>query len=136
MIFEYLIIKNNETEANTMKQCILISGLTIALDVELVSQLQKIATVLTNLENKKVEAIIAHTQVDLVLLEIEEHNLSEVESIKNVKTLYPDIEIVLVDGEGDRNMMAKAFKYGARDAFRKPYKIGLLLSRIKALLKR
>lgn len=135
IILECIINRKNETGSATMKQCILISGPTIALDVELVSQLQKTATVLTNLENGKIESIIAHSRVDLILLEVEKENRSEIEIIKNIKLLYPDIKIIPIGTETDRDLIAKAFEYGARDAFRKPYKIALIVDRVKALLR-
>lgn len=118
-----------------MNKCILISGPTIALDIGLTGQLQKIATVLTNIDNNKVESIVAHTKIDLILLEIEEEMRSEIKVIKNIKLLYPEIEIVIIHDERHRDVMARAFEYGARDAFRKPYKITLIVGRVKALLR-
>ena len=118
-----------------MKHCILISGSTIALDTKLVTELQKIAAVVTNLDNSNVESFIENTQVDLILLEIFNKKRSEIEMIKTIKNRYPRVEIILINGEGNQDLIAKAFKYGARDAFRKPYKIALIVERVNAILR-
>jgi len=118
-----------------MKNCILISGSTTAIDTKLVSELQKTATVLTNLDNSNIESIIESTRVDIILLEISKENCSEIEIIKNIKSQYPDIEIILINGGRDRALMAKAFKNGVKDAFRMPYKIALIVERVNALLR-
>ena len=118
-----------------MKHCILISGSTIALDTKLVTELQKIAAVVTNLDNSNVESFIENTQVDLILLEIFNKKRSEIEMIKTIKNRYPRVEIILINGEGNQDLMAEAFKYGARDAFRKPYKTALIVERVDALLR-
>ena len=118
-----------------MKHCILISGSTIALDTKLVTELQKVAAVVTNLDNSNVESFIENTQVDLILLEIFNKKRSEIEMIKTIKNRYPRVEIILINGEGNQDLIAKAFKYGARDAFRKPYKIALIVERVNAVLR-
>ncbi len=118
------------------KHCVLVSGPTVAIDEELVDELQKSAKVLKNTDNNQVEAIISERKVDLILLEISKDHSSEVEIIKNVKSRYPNIEIILIDGNKDRELTAKAFSYGAKDAFRKPYKSPLIVERVNAILGR
>jgi len=118
-----------------MKHCILISGSTIALDTKLVTELQKIAAVVTNLDNNNVESFIENTRIDVILFEILNKKLSEIEMIKTIKSRYPRVEIILINGEGNQDLIAKAFKYGARDAFRKPYKIALIVERVNAILR-
>mgnify|MGYP001088952571 CR=1 FL=1 len=118
------------------KHCILVSGSTVAIDEELVDELQKSAKVLKNTDNNQVEAIISERKVDLILFEISKDHFSEVEIIKSVKTRFPNIEILLINGNQDRELTAKAFSYGAKDAFRKPYKSPLIVERVNALLGR
>ena len=118
-----------------MKHCILISGSTIALDTKLVTELKKIAAVVTNLDNNNVESFIENTRIDVILFEILNKKLSEIEMIKTIKSRYPRVEIILINGEGNQDLIAKAFKYGARDAFRKPYKIALIVERVNAILR-
>ncbi len=118
------------------KYCVLISGLTIAIDKKLGDELQKSAVVLKNQDNPQIESITTDKKVDLILLEISKANPSEVEIIKTIKSRHPRIEILLVDGDGDREVIARAFEYGAKDAFRKPYKRALIVERVRALIRK
>ena len=116
------------------KHCILVSGPTIANDLELIDGLKKLSDVLLNFDNRQIETIITDTVSDIILLELSKNCGFEVEMIKRIVGRFPNIEIVLIDGNGDCELMARAFAYGARDAFRKPYKTDLLLERVLALL--
>ena len=49
---------------------------------------------------------------------------------------FPDTVIIVVDGDQNRDVIAKAFSYGAKDAFRIPYKRALIVERVQALLSR
>ena len=113
-------------------QHILISGPTITKDEDLVNKLTKIAEVLRNPQNSKIEAILRKHEVDLILVEILKETASELKLIKNIKSDFPSVAIILIDG--DRELMAQAFSYGAKDAFRKPYKTSLVAERVKAVL--
>lgn len=115
------------------KKFVLISGPTISTDEKLAAELQKSAVVLKNSDNKRIELIITKRKIDLLLIEISKEYPSEVEMIKNIKTKFPHIVIILI-GDENRNVMAKAFKNGAKDAFKKPYKCDLIAERVRALL--
>jgi len=118
------------------KYCILLSGSTANNDEELIAELRKNALVLMNSDNNKIESILTTHKIDLILLEITKNNHSEVEVIKNIKNQFPNIPIILIDGNGDREVMVKAFDYGIKDAFKKPYKCYLIAERANALLRR
>ncbi len=111
---------------------ILVSGPTIAKDEDLVNKLTKIAEVLRNLQNSKIEAILRKHEVDLILVEILKETASELKLIENIKSGFPSVAIILIDG--DRELMAEAFSYGVKDAFRKPYKSSLVVERVRAIL--
>ncbi len=113
-------------------QHILISGPTITKDEDLVNKLTKIAEVLRNSQNSRIEAILKKHEVDLILVEILKEAASELKLIKNIKNAFPGVAIILIDG--DRELMARAFSYGVKDAFRKPYKSSLVVERVKAVL--
>ncbi len=113
-------------------RCILVSGSTIAKDKELASELQKCGRVLKNLHNFRIESILRKQNVDLVLFELIKETASEINMVKKIKKLFPSTAIILIDG--DRELMAQAFSYGAKDAFRKPYKSSLVVERVKAVL--
>lgn len=116
------------------KHCVLISGATIVNDDGLVAELQKSVIVLRNSCNSLVKSIIKGTKVDLILFEISKDSNAEVEIIENVKIQCPNIKIILINGNGNREVISKSFSYGANDAFRMPYKRYLVVERVKAIL--
>ena len=61
-------------------------------------------------------------------------NLSDIDLIKNIKSKFPEILILLINGNGNRNLIAQAFAFGVKDAFRKPYRYDLIEERVKGLL--
>lgn len=116
------------------KRCILISGHSLSFDEELYVALQKIATVLKISDNHWLESVMTHNPVDLVMIEISEENSAELELIKRIKKQFPNTVIILIDGSEDRDVIARAFSYGVKDAFRKPYNYALIVERVQALL--
>lgn len=114
---------------------ILVSGQTIASDQKLIRKLEKSAIVLTSNNNSQIESILRDNRVDLIILEISNANLHEIEVIKIVKTKFPVTEIILIDGNGDQELIAQAFAHGAKDAFRTPYQISMIVERVNALLR-
>ena len=113
-------------------QHILISGPTITKDEDLVNKLTKIAEVLRNSQNSRIEAILKKHEVDLILVEILKEAAFELKFIKNIKSNFPSVAIIFING--DRELMAEAFSHGVNDAFRKPYKSSLVVERVKAVL--
>ncbi|MFQ5709434.1 MAG: hypothetical protein ACE5HO_18405 [bacterium] len=111
---------------------ILVSGPTIAADEDLINKLQKIAVVLKNPQNSRIESILENQRVDLILFELLRETASETKMVKKIKKLFPNTAIVLIDG--DRELLAEALSCGAKDAFRKPYKSSLIVERVKAIL--
>ena len=118
-----------------MKPCVLISGQTIAADEKLIRDMEKSAKVLINQQNENIKSILAENQVELILFEMTKEDMLELSIIKNILIQYPQIQIVLIDGSGDQELLAGAFTYGVKDAFRKPYKRDLVVERIFAILK-
>lgn len=115
-------------------RCVLISGHALSFDEELSGALQKIAVVLKLSDNHWIESFIINNPVDLVIIEISEENSAELELIKRIKNQFPNIIIILIDGDEDRELIARAFSYGVKDAFRKPYNYTLIVERVQALL--
>ena len=116
------------------KKCVLISGPTIASDNKLGDEIQKYAVVLTNSDNRQLFSILKEKKIELILFEIVKENLADIEFIREAKSDFPDILIILIDGIGNSNLIAKAFQYGVKDAFRKPYKYDLIKERVRVLL--
>lgn len=117
------------------KNSVLLSGPTIAHDEKLKKELEAFAVVLTSDDNSQIESILSENKIDLIILEISNANLHEIEVIKIVKTSFPDTEIILIDGNGDQELIAQAFVFGVKDAFREPYQRSLIVERGNALFR-
>ena len=116
------------------KSCVIISGQTIVLDHLLFQGLCRFAEVIHNANNRLLPAILDKHRIDLILFELTCADLAEVKLILQLKNKFPLIEIVLLDDCDDSDLRAQAFAFGVRDAFRKPYKIDLIVERVQALL--
>jgi len=113
---------------------ILISGPSIAVDQELVAELQYFSRVVQNIDNREIESLLVQARVQLILLEFSKKSLFEIEMIKKINKKYPGVSILVFNGHGDRNLLARAFHYGAKDAFHIPYDCKLVVERTHALL--
>lgn len=117
------------------KPTVLISGPLISRDEQLLSDIKRIACVYKNTNNHKIESILKKTRIDLLLLELLKNNKTGIEIVKKIKKEFPMIQVVLINGNGDRNVIAEGFNDGIKDAFRKPYICSLIAERINAILK-
>lgn len=116
------------------KRYIVLSGHSISSDEELYMALQKIATVVKISDNNRLESVMTDNPVDLVMIEISEENSADLEIVKRMKDLFPETVMILIDGDEDREVIARAFSYGVKDAFRKPCRNMLIVERVKVLL--
>jgi PleD family two-component response regulator len=116
------------------KKCILISGPNIAQDEELSNRLDENFKVIKNSNNQKIYDILIRKQVDMVLLEIQKDLNEDLNIVKSINDIMKNLPILLINGNGDKFSLAKAFEAGVRDAFRKPYKINLIVERVISLL--
>ena len=70
----------------------------------------------------------------LIVLEINDSNLTSLDWLKLVKTQIPSIKFIVVNNGNSIDLVAKAFLYGANDFFRTPLDLNLLSERITSLL--
>ena len=103
---------------------------------ELYEALQKIVVVVKNSENRQLESIMVTKPVDLVIFEVSKEVPAQVDLIKHLKKRSPNTIIIVVDGDEDRGVIPKAFSYGTKDAFRRPYNRTLIVERVQTLLSR
>jgi DNA-binding NtrC family response regulator len=73
-------------------------------------------------------------KIDLILFEVINEYPADIDLIKKIKANFPGIILLLIDGNGNRNLIAKAFENGVKDAFKKPYRYDLIEERVKGLL--
>jgi DNA-binding NarL/FixJ family response regulator len=117
------------------KPCVLISGLTIWFTEESLRRLEKSAIILKCLDNREIADFLEKAKVNLVVLEMTSSKFNDLKIIKDIKSKFPQVEIILINGNGDRDILAQAFSLGVRDAFPKTIDHLLLLERIEALLR-
>ena len=114
---------------------ILLSGPLVPFDQDLIRVLQQQAQILTNSENRQIEPILQKQKVNLIIFEITKKNTIDVAVIKNIKNKFAEIPIILIDGNGNTDIIVQAYSYGVKDVFKKPYKCYLVAERANALLR-
>ena len=75
---------------------------------------------------------VQHERIDGILLEIDSHG-KELEIVKRLHEQCPRIPVIALGTNLPREIVAQAFRYGARDYFREPCKSGLLIERVEAM---
>jgi DNA-binding NarL/FixJ family response regulator len=116
------------------KYKILLSGPTISQNEILINSLSTYVSVIENQNYNLIESQIESFQIDLLVLEISNHEKFEVELIKKVKTHFPNIKIIIINGKKDQRFIAKAIAFGANDVYRQPCNVPLLVEKVYALL--
>jgi len=119
--------------ANMENRSILISGPALAKDRDLRRELSKANAITLNADNRLLANILGGNKIDLILLEISSEGLADLDLLKMIKSSFPNTLVVILNG-GSRCVRGKAFQQGAKDVFRRPYKITVIAERINALL--
>lgn len=76
--------------------------------------------------------------VDIVITDLRMPEKNGMELLRDVKTEYPETEVIILTGHGDMEAAVEALRYGALDFLNKPVKFGQLegaLLRSKSFLK-
>src|ERR1035437_6517038 len=68
---------------------------------------------LTTLKNQK---------IDLLILDIKLPEVNGLDILRDVKVIYPDLEVIIVSAHGDMADVIKAMHLGALDYLRKPFR--------------
>ena len=116
------------------KYKILLSGPTISQNKILIKSLSTYLAVFENENNNQIESQIQSFHIDLLVLELSAQAKFEIELIDSIKTHFPNIKIILVNGKKDQRFIAKAIALGANDIYRQPCNIPLLVEKVHALL--
>ena len=114
------------------KHCVLVSGPLISKDNDLIKMLKKAVLVLANSKNRQIMACLAEYTIDAILLEISENAPEEISLIEEIKKHSQHTKIIVING--DRDLFVKAYKLGAKDVFRKPYRREMVAERVIAVL--
>lgn len=114
------------------RKCVLLYGPTLYKDKELQRKLRQSYSLITEQDETQIEKMLKSHKVDLLLMELENDKTEIVDLINDTKVRLPGIQIVVING--NQSLISKAFQNGVKDAFRKPYKVELVLERISILI--
>ena len=64
--------------------------------------------------------ILSKNEIDLLILDVRLPGANGLDILKNVKTLYPSIEVIMVSAHGDMDTVIQSVRLGAFDYLRKP----------------
>jgi DNA-binding NtrC family response regulator len=67
--------------------------------------------------------ILKKHPIDLAILDIRLPEMDGLDVLREVKSSFPDIEVIMITGHGDMDSVIKAMKEGAVDFFNKPFKL-------------
>lgn len=66
--------------------------------------------------------IMSKRSIDLLILDVRLPGISGLDILKNVRTKYPAMEVIIVSAHGDMDTVIKAMRLGAIDYLRKPFR--------------
>ena len=65
--------------------------------------------------------IIQNSTMDIILLDVNLPEMNGIEVLKKIKKSCKDIEIIMITGHADLEIIMQSMKFGAFDYFYKPY---------------
>lgn len=121
---------------NRLKSKILIFGKSIIKDKSLSRSLKEIGQVKVWDYYKQPDNNFQNVLVDLVVFEFSNQWEEELQLLKYLQSVKPDIPIIVISQADSMETTIKSLKCGVDDVFKSPYRIDLLQDRIKAILAR
>lgn len=114
---------------------ILVAGGSIPKDTNLVKAISQIAETLTQTDASEVVPMLeCNPTIRLVLLEIDRDDFNA-GLLGRLRRAFPHVQVVIIDGSVDQNLLAEAFSLGVKDAFAKPLNLDLLIKRVGVLMR-
>lgn len=74
---------------------------------------------------------LAAEQFDAIFLDLQMPGTNGIESLKMIKKLYPDLQVILLTGHASVEKGIEAMKLGAMDFIEKPADINVLSEKVK-----
>lgn len=75
--------------------------------------------------------LLSKAPVDIAILDIRLPEMSGLEVLKEIRRLYPSIQVIMMSGHGDMNSVIQALRLGAVDYFQKPFLLNEMLQTIE-----
>ncbi len=71
---------------------------------------------------KEGRKVLAEHEIDLLILDVRLPGVNGLDILKDVKVLYPFMEVIIISAHGDMDTVIKAMRLGAFDYLRKPFR--------------
>lgn len=79
--------------------------------------------------------LLERTRPDLVCLDVNMPGVSGIDVLKSIRSIYPDIRVVMITGDSTMNTVRDAVGFGAVGYIIKPFKSGRVGLALRAALK-
>lgn len=79
---------------------------------------------------------LKHGSYDVVVLDVKMTGMDGIETLKEIKKLYPSIEVIMLTGHAEVEVAMKGMEFGAFDYLMKPMDIDELLYKIQDAYKK
>jgi putative two-component system response regulator len=90
----------------------------------------------TTSNGKDALEVIRNLNIDLVTLDLKMPGLSGIDVLKELKKIKPDVEVVIITGEGSLANAHLAIQYGACDFISKPFHVAEVITTIRKSIER
>jgi len=67
--------------------------------------------------------ILQKNEIDIAIVDVQLPEMSGLEVLKKIKKTYPEIEVIMITGHGDMDVVIQSLRAGAFDYFKKPFRI-------------
>ena len=67
--------------------------------------------------------ILEKNVIDIIILDVKMPGVDGLEALQQIKTEYPNVEVIMISGHGDMDTVIEAMRKGAIDYFQKPFRL-------------
>jgi len=80
--------------------------------------------------------LLTRKQVDVVVLDIKMPGMDGIEALRQIRKMYPDVEVIVLTGHASQEFQRLGRELGAFDYLIKPVRLDTVLERIRAACRR
>ncbi|MEN9796142.1 MAG: hypothetical protein RLZZ150_1119 [Bacteroidota bacterium] len=85
---------------------------------------------------EEAEKVVSHSHVDLAIIDWTLPDTDGVQLCSKLRTLYPEMPLVILTGRVDLDSQLEGYTYGADDYWTKPFPMSLALAKAQAMLRK
>lgn len=82
---------------------------------------KKFETYTASLPSEAME-LLKEKEIDIAIIDVKLPEKDGISALKDIRKLYPDLEVIMISGHGDMEMVISAMRAGANDFFLKPFR--------------